>query len=63
MVDNRTSVSRFLSNTRTRKMVDQAVDPDVALLKHLFLKFKDSTFNEIDRPNNTAYRREQPNRS
>ena len=47
MADNRTYVTRFLSNKHTTEMVDQAVNPDVALFEYLFLTFKDPTFNEI----------------
>ena len=49
-VDNRSSVSRFLSNKRTREMLDQAVDPDVALFEQLLSTFIDPDFNEINRP-------------
>ena len=49
MVDNRSSVSRFLSNKRTREMMDQAVNPDVALFEQLLSTFINPDFNEINR--------------
>ena len=50
MVDNRTSVSRFLSNKCTREVMNQAIDPDIVLFEQLLSKFKDPDFNEINRP-------------